>query len=85
MDNAPLSLELSCASVAYDYPLSIPSPITIPPSVTQSLKTKSPTPSSVAPYVTQPRDESGSIGNLPFVDGLGVERVVHAYRMVQRT
>jgi hypothetical protein len=78
MDNAPLSPGLSCACATYDYPPSTPSPITTPPSATQSLRTTS-------QYVTQPRDESGSIGNLPFVDGLVVERVVRAYRMVQRT
>jgi hypothetical protein len=85
MDNAPLSLEISCAFTAYDYLPSTPSPITTPPSATQSLKTTSPIPSSIAPYVTQSRHESGSIGNLPFVDGLGVERVVRAYCMVQHT
>lgn len=76
MDNAPLSPGLSCASAVYDYPLSTPSPIIIPPSASQSLRT-------TLQYVTQLRDESSSIGNLPFVDGLVVERVLRAYRMVQ--
>jgi hypothetical protein len=85
MENASLSPEISCASTAYDYPPRTPSPTSIPPSGTQSLNTTSPSLSSVAPYLTHPRDVLGSIGNLPFVDGLGVQRVVRAYRMVQRT
>jgi hypothetical protein len=85
MENASSSPELSCASVAYDYPPRTPSPTSTPPSGTQSLSTTSPSLSSVAPYLTHPGDVFGSIGNLPFVDGLGVQRVVRAYRMVQRT
>jgi hypothetical protein len=83
MENASLSPELSCTSTTYDYPSRTPSPTSTPPSGTQSLSTTSTSPSSIAPCLTHPRDSSGSIGNLPFVDGLGVQRVVCAYRMVQ--
>jgi hypothetical protein len=47
------------------------------------LSTTSFGPSSAPPYLTQPGDAFGSINILPFVDGLGVQRIVHAYRMVQ--
>jgi hypothetical protein len=80
-----LSPELSCASAAYDYPLRTPSPTSTPPSRTQSLSTTYPSLSSVVPYLTHLREVFGSIGNLHFVDGLGVLRFVRAYRMVQRT
>jgi hypothetical protein len=85
MENTSLSPELSCASVTYDYPSRTPSPTGTPPSGTQSLNTTSASPSSIAPYLTHPGDASGSIGNLPFLDGLGVQRVVRAYHMVQQT
>jgi hypothetical protein len=85
MDNAPLSPELSCASTAYDYPPSTPSPVSTPPSTTQSLSTTYPRPFSGTTYLIHPEDASSSIGNLLFVDGLGVQRVVRTYRMVQRT
>jgi hypothetical protein len=84
MENASLSPKLSCTSATYDYPSCTPSPTGTPPSGTQSLSTTSPSPSNIAPCFTHPGDASGSIGNLSFVDGLGVQRVVRAYCMVQR-
>ena len=85
MDNAPLSPELSCAFAAYDYLPSIPSPVSTPPSTIQSLSTTYPRPSNRTRYLTYLGGTSGSIDNLPFIDGLGVQRVVRTYHMVQRT
>jgi hypothetical protein len=85
MENASLSAVLSCASATYDYPSRTPSPIGTPPFGTQSLSTTSISPFVIAPYLTHLGDASGSIGNLPFVDGLGVQRIVCAYCMVQQT
>jgi hypothetical protein len=85
MENASLSPELSCASAAYDYPPRTPSPTSTLPSGIQSLSTTSPSFFSVAPYLTHLGDVFGSISNLPFVDGVGVQKVVRAYQMVQRT
>jgi hypothetical protein len=84
-NNALLSPDVSCASAAYDYPPSTPSPIGTVACTAHSLSTVSPKPPSVPPYLSHPSNTSISISSLSFVDGLGVYSVVRAYRMVHQT
>jgi hypothetical protein len=85
VENASLSPEINCASILYNCLSRTPSPTSTPASRTQSFGTTSPSPSSVATYLTHLGNAFGSISNLPFMDELGIRRIVRAYRMVQQT
>lgn len=76
------SPELSSTIASYDYLPSTPSPMDTPPSLGNSCGIAYHGPIIRATFLIHLVDTSISIGSLLFVDGLDVDRVMHAYRMV---